>query len=56
MDKDLIISIFELIIIFATFGVALYALKVWKKQLTGTDRYNTLKSFMKAAYLVEEKI
>jgi hypothetical protein len=55
-DKDLIVSIFDLIVGLATLGVAVYALKVWKKQLLGTDKYTLLKNILKSIYKIEEEI
>lgn len=38
LDKDFIVSIIDLVVSIGTFGVALYALSVWKKQLLGTEK------------------
>lgn len=55
-NKDLIVSIFDLIVGLATLGVAVYALKVWKKQLLGTDKYTLLKNILKSIYKIEEEV
>lgn len=56
MDKDFVVSIFDLIVGLATLGVAIYALKVWKEQLLGTDKYNLLKNLLKCTYKFEEEV
>lgn len=56
LDKDFIVSIIDLVVSIGTFGVALYALSVWKKQLLGTEKYNLLKNIMKLTYKFEEEV
>ena len=39
-----------------TLIVAFNALKVWKNQLRGTDKYNLLKKLLKSTYKFEEEV